>query len=86
MMRIQIRKSHRGHAQQVANALWGSHLGNYAAKHVIVVDDDIDIHDWEAIEWALCYRVNAGLGDVSSSPAPAAPCSIPACRWRIATR
>ena len=31
-------------------------------KHVIVVDDDIDIHDWEAIEWALCYRVNAGLG------------------------
>ena len=64
-MRVQIRKSHRGHAQQVANALWGCHLGNYAAKHVIVVDDDIDIHDWEAIEWALCYRVNAGLGDIS---------------------
>ena len=64
-MRVQIRKSHRGHAQQVANALWGSHLGNYAAKHLIVVDDDIDIHDWEAIEWALCYRVNAALGDVS---------------------
>ena len=66
MLRIQIRKSHRGHAQQAANALWGSHLGNYAAKHVIVVDDDIDIHDWEAIEWALCYRVNAGLGDIST--------------------
>jgi 4-hydroxy-3-polyprenylbenzoate decarboxylase len=64
-MRVQIRKSHRGHAQQVATALWGCHLGNYAAKHVIVVDDDIDIHDWEAIEWALCYRVNAGLGDIS---------------------
>ena len=64
-MRVQIRKSHRGHAQQVANALWGSHLGNYAAKHLIVVDDDIDIHDWEAIEWALCYRVNAALGDIS---------------------
>ena len=62
---MQIRKSHRGHAQQVATALWGCHLGNYAAKHVIVVDDDIDIHDWEAIEWALCYRVNAGLGDIS---------------------
>ena len=66
MLRIQIRKSHRGHAQQAANALWGSHLGNYAAKHVIVVDDDIDIHDWEAIEWALCYRVNAGLGDIAT--------------------
>ncbi|HWP22628.1 MAG TPA: UbiD family decarboxylase [Candidatus Binatia bacterium] len=64
-LRVQIRKSHRGHAQQVAAALWGCHLGNYAAKHVIVVDDDIDIHDWEAIEWALCYRVNAGMGDIS---------------------
>jgi 4-hydroxy-3-polyprenylbenzoate decarboxylase len=64
-MRVQIRKSHRGHAQQVAAALWGSQLGNYAAKHLIVVDEDIDIHDWEALEWALCYRVNAGLGDIS---------------------
>lgn len=66
MLRIQIRKSHRGHAQQVAAALWGSHLGNYAGKHLIVVDDDIDIHDWEALEWALCYRVNAGLGDITT--------------------
>jgi len=51
LLRIQIRKSHRGHAQQVAAALWGCHLANYAGKHLIVVDDDIDIHDWEAIEW-----------------------------------
>ena len=86
-MRVQIRKSHRGHAQQVAAALWGCHLGNYAAKHLIVVDDDIDIHDWEAIEWALCYRVNAGLGRcLHVSPAPAARCSIPACRRRSAIR
>ncbi|HEY7168208.1 MAG TPA: UbiD family decarboxylase [Candidatus Binatia bacterium] len=68
LLRVQIRKSHRGHAQQVAAALWGCHLGNYAAKHVIVVDDDIDIHDWEAIEWALCYRLNAGLGDITMMP------------------
>jgi len=54
----------------------GCHLGNYAAKHVIVVDDDIDIHDWEAIEWALCYRVNAGLGTSRSWPERAARCSI----------
>jgi 4-hydroxy-3-polyprenylbenzoate decarboxylase len=68
LIRVQIRKSHRGHAQQVAAALWGCSLGNYAAKHVIVVDDDIDIFDWEAIEWALCYRLNAGLGDISLFP------------------
>ncbi len=68
VMRVQIRKSHRSHAQQVANALWGSHMGNYAAKHLIVVDEDIDISDGEAIEWALAYRVNAGMGDVSFFP------------------
>jgi 4-hydroxy-3-polyprenylbenzoate decarboxylase len=68
LLRVQIRKSHRGHAQQVAAALWGCHLGNYAGKHLIVVDDDIDIHDWEAIEWALCYRLNAGLGDITMFP------------------
>ena len=48
--------------------MWGSHLGNYAGKHLIVVDDDIDIHDGEALEWALCYRVNAGLGDITTFP------------------
>ena len=53
---------------------------------MIVVDDDIDIHDWEAIEWALCYRVNAGLGDISLLPARAARCSIRACPWKTATR
>jgi len=68
VMRVQIKKTHRGHAQQVANVLWGSHVGNYAAKHLIVVDDDIDIHDWEAIEWALAYRVNAAMGDISFLP------------------
>jgi UbiD family decarboxylase len=68
VMRVQIRKSHRSHAQQVANVLWGSHMGNYCAKHLIVVDEDIDIFDGEAIEWALAYRVNAGMGDISFFP------------------
>ncbi|TMA11655.1 MAG: UbiD family decarboxylase, partial [Deltaproteobacteria bacterium] len=34
----------------------------------IVVDEDIDIFDGEAIEWALAYRVNAGMGDISFFP------------------
>jgi UbiD family decarboxylase len=68
IMRVQVRKSHRGHAQQVANALWGADIANYAAKHLIVVDDDVDIFDWEAIEWALAYRVNAAMGDISFFP------------------
>ena len=68
VIRVQIRKSYRGHAQQVAQALWGSSFANYAAKHLIVVDEDIDIFDWEALEWALAYRVNAAMGDISFFP------------------
>lgn len=68
IMRVQVRKSHRGHAQQVANALWGSDIANYAAKSLIVVDDDVDIFDAEALEWALAYRVNAAMGDISFFP------------------
>ncbi len=68
IIRVQIRKAYRGHAKQLANALWGSSIANYAAKHLIVVDEDIDIFDWEAIEWALAYRVNAAMGDISFFP------------------
>jgi 4-hydroxy-3-polyprenylbenzoate decarboxylase len=67
-MRVRIRKIYRGHARQVANALWGASVANYAAKHLIVVDEDIDIHDDEAMEWALAYRVNAAMGDITMFP------------------
>ena len=33
-------------------------------KMVVVVDEDIDVFDDEAVEWALAYRVNAEAGDV----------------------
>jgi len=57
---VQIRKQHRGHAQQVAGALWSSSSSNYFYKMVIVVEEDIDIRSWEDLDWALAYRVNAG--------------------------
>lgn len=68
-IRVRIKKIYRGHAKQVANALWGCGAGaTAAAKHVIVVDEDIDIHDDEAMEWALAYRVNAAMDDVIFFP------------------
>ena len=63
-LRVQIRKVYRGHAQQVASAVWGAKIGNLAAKHLFVVDEDIDIFDDEAMEWALAFRVNAAMDDV----------------------
>jgi len=64
IMRVKIKKIYRGHAKQVANALWGTTIVAYGAKFVIVVDDDIDIHSDEAMEWAISYRVNAEMDDI----------------------
>lgn len=61
---VQIHKNYRGHAQQVASALWAWSIAQFSFKHVIVVEEDIDIRDPEHIEWAIAYRVNAGEGGI----------------------
>lgn len=66
---VQIRQSYRGQAKQVANALWGSSAAHVRYKHVTVVDDDIDIHDYAAVDWAIALRVNAGENDIVIMPA-----------------
>ena len=66
---VQIKQSYRGQAKQVANALWGSSAAHVRYKHVTVVDDDIDIHDYAAVDWAIAYRVNAGENDIVIMPA-----------------
>ena len=65
---VSIKQSYRGQAKQVANALWGSSAAHVRYKHVTVVDDDIDIHDYAAIDWAIAYRVNAGEDDIVIMP------------------
>ena len=62
-IRIQINKIYRGQAKQVAAALFGlSNLSMHSAKNVIVVDQDIDVFDDQAVDWAMCYRTNAEMG------------------------
>ncbi len=62
---VGIKQIYRNQAKQVANALWGSSAAHVRYKHVTVVDDDIDIHDYAAVDWAIAYRVNAGEGDIA---------------------
>ena len=57
---VRMQQSYRGQAKQAANALWGSTAAHVRYKHVTVVDDDIDIHDYAAVDWAIAHRVNAG--------------------------
>jgi len=52
---VSIRQQHPGQARNVAISLLQSH----SIKHVIVVDEDIDVRDSSAVEWAIATRVQA---------------------------
>jgi UbiD family decarboxylase len=65
---IRMQQTYRGQAKQAANALWGSTAAHVRYKHVTVVDDDIDIHDYAAVDWAIAHRVNAGENDIVIMP------------------
>lgn len=65
ILKVQIHKSYQAHAQHLACALWGLKFANNGGKLLIVVDDDIDIRDRSAIDWALCYRVNPAMGAIA---------------------
>jgi 4-hydroxy-3-polyprenylbenzoate decarboxylase len=42
----------------VAVAAFGTVVGNYGVKGIIVVDDDIRADDWDRVMWALSVRYN----------------------------
>ena len=65
---IQLRQTYRGQAKQAAAAIWGSNSAHLRYKNIWVVDEDIDIHDYGAIDWAFAYRVNAAEDDIVFFP------------------
>jgi len=65
---VRLQQSYRGQAKQAANAIWGSSAAHVRYKHITVVDDDIDIHDYGAVDWAIAHRVNAGENDILIMP------------------
>ena len=65
---VQMKQSYRNQAKQAANAVWGSSAAHVRYKHNTVVDDDIDIHDYAAVDWAIAHRVNAGENDIVIMP------------------
>jgi len=54
-MAISISKEHPGQVQQVAWGAWA--VDPALGKIVVVVDDDIDIRDDFALDWAISFRV-----------------------------
>ncbi|MBF0219346.1 MAG: 4-hydroxy-3-polyprenylbenzoate decarboxylase [Gammaproteobacteria bacterium] len=55
---ISIRKSYPGHAKRVMLGIWSFLRQFMYTKFVIVVDDDINIRNWQDVIWALTTRVD----------------------------
>lgn len=53
---VKIRKSHEGQPKNILCAAFGAH---YDIKQVVVVDDDVDVHDPLQVEWAVATRFQA---------------------------
>lgn len=65
---LKIHKTYNGHGKHIAMALVGSSLPFQSCKNIIVVDDDIDIFDYQSISWAIDYRVNPSENDLIILP------------------
>lgn len=64
MVYVQIHKTYRGQAKQIASAIWGMSFALWGLKNVFVVEEDIDIRDLGQLQWAFCTRVNAAEGGI----------------------
>jgi 2,5-furandicarboxylate decarboxylase 1 len=53
---VQMKVRQPGEAK---NVIMGAFAGHYDVKHVIVVDEDVDIHDPTEVEWAVATRFQA---------------------------
>jgi 2,5-furandicarboxylate decarboxylase 1 len=53
---VQMRKLQDGEAK---NVIMGAFGGHYDIKHVVVVDEDVNIHDPTEVEWAIATRFQA---------------------------
>ena len=53
---VQVRKAYPGHARRVMMGIWG-HLRQFMyTKFIIVVDEDVDIRNWNDVVWAMTTR------------------------------
>jgi 2,5-furandicarboxylate decarboxylase 1 len=53
---VQIKKMREGEPKNMIMAAFGAH---YDIKQVIIVDDDVDVHDPGQVEWAVATRFQA---------------------------
>ena len=66
-----LRQTRGGRAKQLIAAIWGLDAG-YLVKNLFVVDDDIDIYNWDQVMWAFSTRFRGPI-DIVMMPRSYAP-------------
>jgi len=56
LLGVAIKQRYAGHSKQAGHVASQCHVGAYAGKYVIVVDDDIDVSNLEELMWAMITR------------------------------
>ena len=55
---VSMRKQYPGHAKRVFFGIWSFLRQFMYTKFIVVVDEDIDVHDWKEVIWAVTTRVD----------------------------
>jgi 4-hydroxy-3-polyprenylbenzoate decarboxylase len=55
---VSIKKTYPGQARRIMMGLWSVLKQFLYVKFIIVVDDDIDVHNWSDVIWAVSTRVD----------------------------
>jgi UbiD family decarboxylase len=56
LLGVAINQRYPGHARQAGHIACQCHVGAYAGRYVVVVDDDIDVSNLEELIWAMLTR------------------------------
>lgn len=56
LVAVSIEQKYPGHSRQAGHVAAMCHVGAYAGRYVIVVDDDIDVTNLEEVMWAMSTR------------------------------
>ncbi len=55
---VAIRKQYAGHAKRVMFGIWSVLRQFMYTKFIVVVDDDVDIRNWQEVIWAMTTRMD----------------------------
>ncbi|MBE9528242.1 MAG: UbiD family decarboxylase [Proteobacteria bacterium] len=67
---VSIKKEYPGHARRIMMGIWSVLKQFMYVKYIIVVDGDIDVHNWTDVIWAISTRVDPARDTVIIEKTP----------------